>query len=66
MVDLQPEVAITHFRQDKKKDGGAYITTTGVVKRVDGYEQAIVLVSGMKIGISNIVDLDTEIFNELL
>jgi hypothetical protein len=64
MVDLQPEVAITHFRQDKKKDGGAYITTAGVVKRIDGYERIIVLVSGEKIEISNIMDINSEIFKE--
>jgi hypothetical protein len=66
MMDSRPEVAVTHFVPDEKKDGGAYVTTTGAVKRIDGYERAIVLESGEKIGIANILEIDSDIFNELL
>ena len=65
MIDFRPEITVTHFVPDTKKDGGAYVTTTGAVKRIDGYERAIVLESGEKIGIANILEIDADIFNEL-
>jgi hypothetical protein len=66
MMDYRPEVAVTHFVPDEKKDGGAYVATTGAVKKIDDYERAIVLESGEKIGISDILEIDSDIFNELL
>lgn len=32
-----PEVRITYFKPDERKSGGAYLTITGVVKKVDDY-----------------------------
>ena len=61
-VAAHPEVTITHFRTDAKKDGGAYITTTGAVKRIDDYEHAIVLVGGEIIKISDILEIDSDLF----
>jgi len=29
----QPEVVITYFQPELKKDGGAYVTITGIVKK---------------------------------
>ncbi len=66
MIDSKPEVAVTHFVADAKKDGGSYVTTIGAVKKIDDYERAVVLVSGEKIGIDNILDMESEIFTELL
>jgi hypothetical protein len=64
MKDARPEIRITHFRPDAKKDGGAYVTTTGTLKRIDGYEHALVLASGEKIGIADILDIDSELFED--
>lgn len=30
-----PEITVTWFRPDEKKDGGQYITTTGRLRRID-------------------------------
>ncbi len=66
MIDSKPEVSVTHFVPDAKKDGGSYVTTTGAVKKIDDYERAVVMVSGEKIGIANILDMESELFSELL
>ncbi len=66
MAGSRPVVTITHFRPDAKKDGGAYITTTGAVKRIDDYEHAIVLVGGEIIKISDILDIDSETFEGII
>lgn len=53
-----PGTAVTYFRPDKKKDGGAYVTVTGQVKRVDEYERVLVLRDGEKIPLGEIVELE--------
>ncbi len=66
MIDSRPEVTVTYFRPDAKKDGGAYVTVTGAVKRIDDYEHAIVLVTGEAIKIPDILDIESELFNEMI
>ena len=46
----EPEVTITHFVPDKKKSGGAYVTTTGIVKRIDELKQLVIIKPIMKDG----------------
>ena len=41
LLPEQPEITFTYFQPDKKKAGGAYITKTGTVKRIDEYEQLV-------------------------
>ena len=57
-IKTQPSVTITYFVSDTKKDGGAYITTTGNVKKIDKYESIIVLAEGIKIPINDIIDIE--------
>lgn len=61
-----PEVAVTYFRSDEKKEGGAYVTSVGVVKKIDDYERAIVLMNGEKIKIDDILDIECELFKDLI
>lgn len=63
--DVQPEVSITYFLPDKKKSGGAYITVTGYVKKVDEYEHVVVMRNGTKVPIDDIAEIDGEIFEML-
>jgi hypothetical protein len=65
IIDSQPDVSITHFVRDAKKDGGSYVTTTGAMKKIDDYERAVVLTSGETIGIEDILDIDSELFSGL-
>ena len=45
----QPVVRITYFRPDSCKEGGAYVTVNGVIKRLDTVEREIRLVDGTRI-----------------
>ncbi len=65
VIDARPEVTITHFRPDVKKEGGEYVTTAGILKRIDGYEYAIVLDGGEIIRIPDILDIESELFENL-
>jgi len=61
-----PEVAVTHFKSDEKKDGGAYITVNGALKRIDDYEKVLALMNGEKISIENILDIECELSEALI
>ena len=61
----RPEVTITYFEPDQRKSGGAYVTHTGNVKRIDLYEHLLVMASGKKIRIESVCKLDGEIFNDI-
>ena len=58
-IDEQPEVSITYFEPDKRKAGGAYVTVTGTVKRIDEYEHLVIMTDGKKINIDEIYNLQS-------
>lgn len=60
-----PEVTITHFVPDERKDGGKYVSITEAVKKIDTYEKQIVLVDKSKISIENILSIEGELFRIL-
>lgn len=53
-----PVAAITWFRPDTKKQGGAYVTTKAAVKRIDELERAVVLTNGERIAVEAIVGIE--------
>ena len=61
----QPEITITFFKPDEKKQGGAYITITGVVKKIKTYERQIQMTTGDLIPIDMIFGIDGEIFSRI-
>lgn len=52
------EVAITYFQPDEKKSGGAYVTATSTIKKIDEVERTVCLKSGKKIPVDFIVDVE--------
>lgn len=60
-----PEITITYFQPDAKKNGGAYLTITGTAKKIDEYERVVVLTSGTAIPIDEIISIDGRIFETM-
>lgn len=60
----QPEVTVTWFQPDEQKDGGAYITTTGRLKKIDQVERALFLLDGSKILLDNVSGIWNDYFPE--
>lgn len=56
----RPEITVTWFRPDEKKDGGAYMTVTGTVRYIDEYDQAILMMDGTRIPICDVTALEGE------
>ena len=61
-LKTKPEISITYFVSDLKKDGGAYITVDGIIKKIDMYEQCIFLADNTEIPMNDIIDISGEIF----
>ena len=64
-LDEEPEVTITYFEPDKKKSGGAYVSVTSTVKRIDEYEHIVLMNDGKQIPIGEIYDVQSELFYSL-
>lgn len=65
-IDEQPEVTITWFQPDEKKDGGAYPTATGRLKKFRELERILLLTDGTEIPLQNVVALESDIFQTLI
>lgn len=64
-IGAHPEVTVTFFQSDKRKDGGAYASVTGSVKKVDAYERTIVMMNGTSILIDDVIALEGELFRRM-
>ena len=58
----RPEVTITYFEPDHKKAGGAYVSVTGVVKKIDEFQRSIVLEEGTGIAIEQVYEIEGDLF----
>ncbi len=58
------EVVITYYVPDKKKDGGAYVSKSGVVIKVREFEKDIVTDDGTKIPIEDIYSISGKMFDD--
>ena len=54
VIHTQPMVEILWFRYDEQKAGGSYVTTTGRMKKVDLYNQKILLTDGQTIPLGEV------------
>lgn len=58
----RPTVSITYFQPDTHKEGGSYLTVTGVVKAIRDSERMILMDNGKRIGVDSIIGLEGEVF----
>ena len=58
-------VTITYFVPDDRKSGGAYISHTGVVKKIDEYNHTVILTDKTVIPIEQISEMQSDIFSEI-
>lgn len=58
-----PEVKISYFQADEKKQGGEYISTTTRIKKLDEYKQTIYTTNNKEIAIDDILDIEGKIFD---
>ena len=60
-----PEVSVTVFRADERKEGGAYCTETGRVKKLDAVAGVLVMRDGRRYPFSDLYAIEGELFSSL-
>lgn len=56
-LEKHPMVTVSYFMPDEHKAGGAYMTVSGKLKKIDTYEQIMKMEDGTVIPIGSIMDL---------
>ena len=56
-LEEEPQVKVTYFVCDRRKDGGAYVTEETTLKKIDTVRLALVLTDGRKIPIDDIEEI---------
>lgn len=65
-VKERPLISVTYYCADANKPGGAYVTVTGQVKKIDEYDRKVIFFDGDMIKIEDIIEITGEIFEDLL
>ena len=60
---VQNEIEFEFFKPDEHKEGGAYISVRGNVRKIDKYEKIVIMQDGIRIPIEEIIDMTGEIFS---
>ena len=61
----KPEIKVTYFQPDIRKDGGAYVTVCGRVRRIDEYGHQMLLTDGTVLAMERIFSIEGEIFGDI-
>ncbi len=56
-IGEQPEIEVTYFVPDELKEGGAYITAIGCIRRIDEYAKELVFADGTRIGLESVAEI---------
>ena len=65
MLSDNPKVEITYFIPDTRKDGGKYETIINNVKKIDSYNEHIIMQNNLKIEIKEIININSNIFKNI-
>lgn len=56
-IAKKPKATITYFVPDLKKSGGEHVTKIGYLKKIDVYNQLIILENNIEIPINEIIEI---------
>lgn len=59
-----PVLSITFFKPDLRKQGGEYVTVSGIIKKIDEITHTVILKNGFQIPVNLIYDIDGEVFEQ--
>ena len=65
IIDEQPEISVTYFVPDTRKVGGAYVSVSGRLKRIDSRRRILLLDNGTEIPMDDVLELESPIFTSL-
>lgn len=59
----RPQVCITYFVPDVKKDGGAYFTITGTIQKIEENRHQVIMENGTVIPVNDIYEINSAVFD---
>lgn len=62
---MKPEIAITYFVQDTRKEGGSYLRAIGTVKKLDDIGHEVVMADGTSIPMNDIYEIESSILEDI-
>ncbi|MDD3746936.1 MAG: hypothetical protein PHD70_10750 [Anaerostipes sp.] len=57
-LEEKRQIKITYFKEDERKDGGAYVTVEGFIKKISTIKRDIFLQDRTKIRMDDIIELE--------
>ena len=60
----RPEITVTYFVPDAKKDGGAYVEYSGTIRVIDEIENTLIFTDRTTINIEMVLDAQSLMFND--
>ena len=57
-LSQRPEIGVTYFVPDQRKQGGKYLYRTGRVRTFDHYENALVFADGTRVSAAEIISIN--------
>ena len=64
-IQEHPEIEITYFQPDEKKNGGTCVTVISTVKKIDEYGRMLLMTDGTGISIDVIFSMEGQIFETI-
>ena len=64
-LEMHPIVEITYFVPDERKSGGAYVTASGYVKKLNTYSSTLIMGDDTLIPFNEIMNIKGELFKFL-
>lgn len=56
-----PEIKVLYFEPDQKKEGGHYVSTSGIVRKIDMAERILLMTDGKRILMDRIRDITVSV-----
>ena len=64
VIERQSSVTVTYFMPDLHKEGGKYVTATGIIKKIDEYDGKIIFTDKRTLRLADILSIDGDIFDD--
>lgn len=64
-IHEHPLITITYFEKDEKKSGGAYLTLTDNIKKIDDVDHVLFFQNGERVHLEQIVDIQCQLLKDI-
>ena len=55
---LHPEISVTYFVPDERKEGGAYVTARGKIRKIDTCRELILMEDGRAVPVADLIEIE--------